>query len=254
MLRKWILVVLGLSFGLLSSCEKNPAREKLQQMDVRYSKKEFLKRVEQSDYDAVELFLAAGMNPDVADKEGATVLMYAAREGNLEIVKLLMEKGADVNVNADGRTALGWAAGGLVGDEGVGKHAEVIRFLVERGTDVNAGTPIRAAVLADDFEIVRLLVEHGADVDAREGLSERTALMYAAQRASPEIVQYLLEHGADPNARMAMRTQDGDQVLRTLKELFVDPQPIDRGSIALAIAEDADRPEIVELLKAAGAK
>jgi ankyrin repeat protein len=257
--RKRILVLLCLAVALVCSCEKNPAREKLEQMDVRYSKKEFLKRVEKSDYDVVELFLAAGMNPDARDKTGATALQYAAREGNLEIVKLLMEKGADVNRGA----VLAWAIAGLERrtrrepgqelvklprDEENARQAEVIRYLVEHGADVNAGTPLHSAVRAGDLEIVRLLVEHGADINATNGRSKITALMRAAQYAPPEVVQYLLDHGADPNAKTVVYTQDSRQML---KEIFTGPQ---EGRTALQIAEALERHEIVKMLKEAGAK
>lgn len=260
--RKWILVLLCLSVALLCSCEKNPAREKLEQMDVLYSKKEFLKRVEESDYDVVELFLAAGMNPDAGDKAGATALQYAAREGNLEIVKLLMEKGADVNRGA----VLVWAIGGLERrtervpgqglvslprDEESARQAEVILLLLEHGADVNASAPIVYAAETGDLEIVRLLVEHGADVNAKLGTWERTALMLAVEYAPPEVVQYLLEQGADPNARMVMHSHDGFQ---SIKEIFTGPQPSGKGGRALRVAEFLERPEIVKMLKEAGAK
>ncbi len=83
--------------ALIASCEKSPARQELADKNVKYSEREFLKRVKDADLAAVELFLASKMNVDARDQEGQTALMIAASEGHNEIVRLLVEHGADVN-------------------------------------------------------------------------------------------------------------------------------------------------------------
>ncbi|GAB4351242.1 MAG: ankyrin repeat domain-containing protein [Candidatus Abyssubacteria bacterium] len=209
-------------------------------MNVQYSKKEFLKRVKQSDRQVVELFLAAGMSPDTRDKEGATALMCAAGKGDVDIARLLVEHGADVNVKTKRcGTALIWATGGLI-DEEEEDHVEVIRFLVEHGADVNVQpryrggtlgmTPLMDASHAGNIDVVRFLLEHGANVNA-EAHYRRTALMEAVQYAPAEVVRLLLEHGADPNVEMT-----------------------GPGGTALTLAERMDRPDVVKMLIDAGAK
>ena len=73
---------------------------------------------------AVELFLEAGMDPNAAGKDGKTALMVAARGGYMEIVKLLLDKGADVNAKDKKfeATSLIWAA--------VGGHSDVVELLL----------------------------------------------------------------------------------------------------------------------------
>jgi ankyrin repeat protein len=66
---------------------------------------------------------------------GETALHLAAGEGHLEIVKLLLEHGADVNAKTAYETALHLAAG-----EG---HLEIVKLLLEHGADVNAKTAVR---------------------------------------------------------------------------------------------------------------
>ena len=70
--------------------------------------------------------------PNVALPEGETILMTAARTGQPEVVKLLLDAGADLNAREHwfGETALMWAA--------AENHAEAVRVLVEAGADVNA--------------------------------------------------------------------------------------------------------------------
>lgn len=84
------------------------------------------------DLEAVERELDGGAAVDALDPEqGATPLLWAVAEGRAEVVKLLIERGADVNVaGADGGSAL--IASAFLGYE------EVVRLLVQGGADVNA--------------------------------------------------------------------------------------------------------------------
>jgi len=136
-------------------------------------------------------------------------LMWAVGQGNLQLVKDLVARGADVNtsVYASGTTPLMYAS--------ENNQLEILRFLVEHGTaDVNAAdkygkTALMLASREGHLECVRFLVEHGAaDVNAvdKSGL---TALMWVAHyetnplfshmRPYVEVVRYLCQNGADPN-------------------------------------------------------
>lgn len=163
----------------------------------------------------------------INDKTGSTALMVAARAGNANAVRLLIERGADVNaVDKEGGTALKNAA--RIG------HTDVVRVLLEKGADVNAVTQdsltVRILAARKDKElagIVRLLMEHGAQLDiASPGgvpaqdsaaghhneiaaspcdtrISEAsfpTPLLYSTRNGDIKNLRCLLEHGADVNA------------------------------------------------------
>ena len=121
-------------------------------------------------------------------------LLAASYMGHVEVVRLLIDWGVDVNANRYG-TALHTASG--VGEE------ETVRLLLARGADVNGlgldrDYALQAAVAGGHEEVVRLLLEHGANVNARGGRNSATAVMAAASRttSATRIRRLLLEWGA----------------------------------------------------------
>ena len=117
----------------------------------------------------VERLVRAGADPNAALPSGETVLMTAARTGNLSAVNVLLAHGADMNANTHwrGQTALMWAVA-----EG---HADIMAVLIAHGADVHArsnrgGTPLLLAARAGRVDAARLLLAAGADVNAVEPL------------------------------------------------------------------------------------
>ena len=118
-----------------------------------------------------------------------TALMYAAGGGNLEVVKLLLQKGANVDAKTrSGWTALTWAAWS--------GSSDVVKLLEGR---VAAKTLMDAACLGD-LKLLQQLVKEGADVNMQT-LDERTPLMGAARRGHLDVVKALIGLGADVNAK-----------------------------------------------------
>ncbi len=106
-----------------------------------------------------------------------------------DVVKLLLDKGADVHAKAeDGSTALMWAA--------VTGHFDLAKLLKGHGAELALPT---AAMLGDLAEVQRL-VGAGADVNEQDS-DGWTPLMYAAQKGRLEVAKLLLEKGADPITR-----------------------------------------------------
>ena len=166
--------------------------------------------------EVVARLLDAGADPEVRT-EGETALMTAVRTGSVDVVDLLIARGADLGATelASGQTLLMTAAAEM--------HRSVVRLLLARGADVHARsvvgfTPLLFAVRAGDLESVRLLIGAGANANERlpavggvpgapagnddEDGAPRgtTALVLAIGNAHYELAQYLLEQGADPNA------------------------------------------------------
>ncbi len=133
-------------------------------------------------------------------KDGETALMLACRcyrqENRLELVKLLLENGADVNAKTSfGYTALMFAATDSRDNE------RVIRLLLENGADVNCQnkngeTALMYACISNGYNAIVDMLEYNADIElvSKEGF---TALGFVCwKRDYPDIVRLLIEHGA----------------------------------------------------------
>ncbi len=172
---------------------------------------------------------------------GRKALVVGSGKGHLEVVKLLLDRGADVNAKAkDGDTALMSAAG-----KG---HPEIVERLFNSGADINAKrtdgfTPLMVASSNGRLEILKLLLGKGADVNAK---SENgfTPLMVASSNGRLEILKLLLDKGADVNAK----AKDGGTALTTA---YMPMSPVTNAPNAFS---EKAHLEVVNLLKAHGAK
>ncbi len=103
--------------------------------------------------------LEEGTDINIKNDKGWTALMGASMNGHLEIVELLIEKGADVNDNIIGTTVLMCAS--------LNGHIEIVEFLIDNGADVNVrdsrgSNVLKYASKNGHEEIVRILKDAGA--------------------------------------------------------------------------------------------
>ncbi len=148
---------------------------------------------------ALVLILALG-GAGVSGAPATAPVADAARRGDRDAVRVLLQQGADVSAaHGDGMTALHWAA-----ERG---DAELTEMLVYAGANLAAGTrigqytPLHVASKSGSGQVVRALLEAGADVSARSTNSGVTPLHLAAAAGDPAVIAMLLDHKADVNAR-----------------------------------------------------
>ncbi|CAM9140246.1 unnamed protein product [Scytosiphon promiscuus] len=159
--------------------------------------------VERAHLPTLHAVLAA--NPDVNIRYGAALMGYsildlAARLGNVDVLRALLLHGVDVNRLTDGYTALHRAA--------LNNRVDAIDVLVEAGADIEIEddddcTPFLDACSNHCHEAVLALFKHGANIEARDIRGE-TSLQIAARQAGregvTEMVDLLLRCGGDETA------------------------------------------------------
>ncbi|KAL2821481.1 ankyrin repeat-containing domain protein [Aspergillus granulosus] len=170
----------------------------LYRYDLEYCSRSALKWAARRGFDTVAAkSLAAGQyTEEVSELDGSTPLLLAARYGNVNIVKRLLSLGNRVKLEAwnwwSGRTALAEAV--------ASGEAEIARLLLEKGasvdiTDRDHCSPLLLAVENGHDEVVKVLLGYGATVNAR-GKHYQTPLSSAAERGHWKCVDLLLKHGA----------------------------------------------------------
>lgn len=150
-------------------------------------------------HEIVSFFLEKGINPNRQNISdillGRSVIFAAAKVGNLEIVKMLLNAGARTT-SFFGRSALYYAA--RYG------HSEIVELLLQKGSNPNGknlydlifgGSVLYAAVRSGNKKTVSLLLNAGARTT---GFFARSLIYEAASCGHTEILQLLLEKGFDP--------------------------------------------------------
>jgi hypothetical protein len=124
---------------------------------------------------------------------GGTCMKLAAYCGHLDICRLLIDKGAQVNaIDSGGWTPLHWAA-----EQG---HVEMVRLLCDRGADIEASNkygsrPLHLAARNGHISAVKELIEvRNAEINARDNIG-MTALSFAGDDVYTDVADYLVSHG-----------------------------------------------------------
>lgn len=180
----------------------------------------------------VRSLLAHHVDPNGLDRHGASPLVLAACGGHLELVRILVEAGADVNRPDGGgglplemRCDASWYPGAGVNDE---RGAEVARYLLEHGAHVNAIdriglTALHVAAATGNIKVIDVLLDGGARINepkrhvplyggtqqSGDPLAGWAPIHFAAKTANVATVAHLVDRGANINAR----AEDGTTAL-----------------------------------------
>jgi ankyrin repeat protein len=165
----------------------------------------------------IEMLLAGG-DANTKTENGTTHLMIAARGGRVDLVRYLLENGAQVDArNFPKETALIAAA--------------------NRQGDPNGYSPVISPLHTDKDEVVKVLVAAGADINASDANGD-TPLILASRYGRIEVVRFLIESGAALNHR----NRAGETALLAAI-----------GILGYYVTNETDKGKIIELLIGAGA-
>ena len=149
--------------------------------------------------ESAAFFLKMGLDVNIGPFNDITALMDACESGTFEMVKYLVERGADIDAVDDDE--LGMNALMIACRDGSFK---MVKYLVDNGADIeilnNEGwNAVMFACEKGNFEMVKYLLEKGADIHT-VNVKEENALMYACKYGTFKIAKYLVEKGADIHA------------------------------------------------------
>ena len=210
---------------------------------------------------AIEMYLDKGADVNAKNDKGITPLMAASAIGDVKSVKLLVSRGAalDIRANYGGWTALFMAA--------LNGHEETVQYLIRAGADVNIqgdkrSTPLILACMKGHPSIALMLINAGANVNASTDLGY-TALHGAAVRGLPKVARILIEKGADVNRREVLNNdtpliyaavKGNDDTVNILISAGAELDfKGDNGCTAYLVAKSSGHINVAHILQAAGA-
>lgn len=204
---------------------------------------------------AADYFATKGMSLKDVDNDGNTAFTYAARSGNIPLLKKLLEKGVKTNDNAlftaaqgsrresntietykylveevkikptatnkEGKNVLHFLAGKA-------NQTEIIKYFISKGVDPNKAdkegvTPLMVAASARETSVLEFLLPTSKNVNA-QNLKGESALTNAVKSGTPEAVSLLLAKGAD----VKVQDKDGNNLGFYLVQSY-RPQMMGRG-------------------------
>jgi ankyrin len=203
------------------------------------------------------IFLDAGADVHARERDTGTPLHFAAVNGPIQAVELLLARGAKVDSHTvhDDFTPLHWAASN--------GHKDIVALLLAKGADVNGGytgqnfkprwSPLYAAVRHRHVEVAKLLLEKGARVETADSALDSSPLTAAAEVRDLALARLILAHmkGAPSDGAFRQALQAGDRdMVSLLLEKGVDASRPE----FLLIAAFKGKQDVVELLLAKGAR
>lgn len=141
--------------------------------------------------EGVSILLNAGASID----NRSDYLHDAIEVNNLNIVKLLINKGMDINQlpkDYKGKSALAYSV--------IKKNVDIVKLLLLNNADITIDKEpiLYTALIHYEYRIVKLLLDAGVDIDVRDGWGD-TPLTKACKEGYTDAVKLLIEYGADVN-------------------------------------------------------
>ncbi len=207
-----------------------------------------IKAAGEGNTEQVKALIEEGYNVNTEDRNGNTLVHWAAYTDNVDLLKFLKEKGADLKtVNHFGEQAIHAAA--------KANKVQAAAYLKEQGADVNVQDksrerPIHEAAMKGHVEMIQWLCENGAEVNVKDS-ERRMPVHLVAENGNIAAMDVLVKHGADVNISSSdhynlppayYAAQEGHlDMLKWLKNNGADMKAVvgyDQGSLLHVAARD----------------
>ncbi len=215
-IRTKFAIILLLNFAVFIICSLATARIYREQISWLLSNdRKVEKAIVRGDVEAVKYYLSKGANVNFSNKHGATALQITIKHRRMTILKILLDKGVDVD-------KVGWPeftplvyllkiVGALPSGDKDWNDFAAAKLLLEHGANPNAATNweqktcLLMAAQQGDVKMFDLLLAYGADINWKDvwtpGRTGNTALHYAVWMGDAKLASFLLDKGADINVR-----------------------------------------------------
>ena len=200
-------------------------------------------------------------DPNETNEEGERILGHIITTGRLDLVKFLVESGAEVNIcGYEDDYPLHMAA--------CQASREIYNYLEPLTTSTIKARILLQATINDEYEVIQALIDSGIDVDAHKekgirSLNGRTPLIISVQQGNEKIVKMFLQAGANPNLKdedsgttplISAVKRQYIYMTRLLLENGADVNiPDENGDTALKVAMKLRNKKIIDLLIKEGA-
>ncbi len=143
-----------------------------------------------ADIEIIKLLINSGADIHIRAKRGESLLNTAASFGKQEIIKLLLSKGMNINE---------WENTNPLFNAIKNKHKEVALFLIEKGIKIDEksyfrGTILHYAALLGYKDVIEKLLEKGFNINAKD-LNKNTAIVGPAEKGNDDMARFLIDKG-----------------------------------------------------------
>ena len=181
--------------GILSGLAGLALNEGSKLLKSGFSSAMFVEYASNGDIAKMQNALNNGTDINSKDPSGMPALFIAVEKNQLSATKFLLENGANVNTSYNDDFVLTWAT--------FNNYTDIVRLLIEKGANIECYNPVGCTPLIiasyGNYEICEFLIQNGADVNARRTKGSNkdwTSLMYASYDSKLDIMKLLLENGA----------------------------------------------------------
>jgi len=167
-------------------------------IEVRGSSTPLLASTQAEHLEVVKILLKNKADPNKRGKGGATPLSLAVSASNKELINLLLSSGASFTRGGD-PTYKEFSILTVALSQG---NLDMVKFLIEKGADPNGGNglPLAFSIMLKNIDAIKLLASKGADLNF-SGKKGFRPLMTATIEGDKKVIQTLLELGADPKLK-----------------------------------------------------
>ena len=207
--------------------------------------------------ESVKMLIQRGTNVNAQGGRYGNALQVASYSGHEDVVQVLLNNGADIN-------AQGGHFGNALQAAAYSGYKDIVQVLIDNRADVSAqggdfGSALQAASYSEYDDIVQVLIDNGADVNTQGGICGN-ALQAASYLRPNGIIQILLDHGADINivgpkgsALQLASTYGCEDVVKMLLDKGADINALGSKGSALQLASKEGNKDTVKMLLDHGA-